>query len=65
MVCGQINTPATLPIYVHMHLMNSKFLAKTVLFQTLPVTLIPGHNIFNHALKSVCQYGNMTVLEER
>lgn len=28
-------------------------------------TFIPGHNIFNHVLKSVCQYGNMTVLEER
>ena len=28
-------------------------------------TFILGHNIFNHALKTVCQYGNMTVLEER
>jgi len=27
MVCGQIQAPATLPNYVHMHLMNSKFLA--------------------------------------
>jgi hypothetical protein len=26
MVCGQIHAPATLPNYVHMHLMNSKFL---------------------------------------
>jgi len=27
MVCGQIHTPATLPNYVHIHVMNTKFLA--------------------------------------
>jgi hypothetical protein len=27
MFCGQIRVPATLPNYVHMHLMYSKFLA--------------------------------------
>jgi hypothetical protein len=27
MVCGQIHAPATLPNYLHMHLMNSKFVA--------------------------------------
>jgi len=27
MVCGQIHAPATLPNYVHTHLMSSKFLA--------------------------------------
>jgi len=28
MFFGHINAPATLPIYVHMHLMNSKFLGR-------------------------------------
>jgi hypothetical protein len=31
MVCGKIQTPATLSYYVHMHLMKSKFLASLYL----------------------------------
>ena len=35
MFFGQINAPATLPIYVLMHLLNSKFLGR--LYCTLPL----------------------------
>jgi hypothetical protein len=31
MVCGKIQAPATLPNYLHMYLMNSKFLASLYL----------------------------------
>ena len=34
MVCGQIHAPATLPNYVHMHLMNKALRRQSAILET-------------------------------
>jgi len=44
MVCGQIHASATLPNHIHMHLMNSNFLAILYCFGTLFVILCQAND---------------------